>query len=311
MLDEFSTTKIDTQKDAPPPSGPGRPQADVALPIASEHVQSEEEFAKELQAGMAGLLGNLDSTPDVQRQLETFMKELGGAAELGSATGVGAAAAGLGPPLSHFAPSAANKHNSEAESSTGAEESFQETIRKTMERMQNSGEQATAAATSTSTDQDDMLAQMLKEMQSGGLDGAGNEEDFSKMLMGMMEQLTNKDILHEPMQELRDKFPAWMSKHRDSTAKDDLQRYEEQQRLVGEIVAKFEDKNYSDSNAADREYIVERMQKVGHPVLPGLQLSFADETQMQAAGSPPADLVGDMNAAQEALGDLDAGCPQQ
>jgi len=32
---------------------------------------------------------------------------------------------------------------------------------------------------------------------------------------------------------------------------------------------------------------------------------------MQAAGSPPADLVGDMNAAQEALGDLDSGCPQQ
>ena len=32
---------------------------------------------------------------------------------------------------------------------------------------------------------------------------------------------------------------------------------------------------------------------------------------MQAAGSPPADLVGDMKDAQEALGDLDAGCPQQ
>lgn len=32
---------------------------------------------------------------------------------------------------------------------------------------------------------------------------------------------------------------------------------------------------------------------------------------MQAAGSPPADLVGDMAAAQEALGELDSGCPQQ
>jgi len=32
---------------------------------------------------------------------------------------------------------------------------------------------------------------------------------------------------------------------------------------------------------------------------------------MQAAGSPPADLVGDMNAAQEALGDLDTDCAQQ
>jgi peroxin-19 len=33
--------------------------------------------------------------------------------------------------------------------------------------------------------------------------------------------------------------------------------------------------------------------------------------QMQAAGSPPPDLVGDMSAAQEALGDLEGGCPTQ
>lgn len=32
---------------------------------------------------------------------------------------------------------------------------------------------------------------------------------------------------------------------------------------------------------------------------------------MQAAGSPPPDLVGDMNAAQETLEDFDAGCAQQ
>jgi peroxin-19 len=32
---------------------------------------------------------------------------------------------------------------------------------------------------------------------------------------------------------------------------------------------------------------------------------------MQAAGSPPPDLVGDMKETQEALGDLDGGCPQQ
>lgn len=32
---------------------------------------------------------------------------------------------------------------------------------------------------------------------------------------------------------------------------------------------------------------------------------------MQAAGNPPADLVGDMNAAGEALGDISSGCAQQ
>lgn len=33
--------------------------------------------------------------------------------------------------------------------------------------------------------------------------------------------------------------------------------------------------------------------------------------QMQAAGSPPADLVGDMAAAQEAFGAPEEGCPTQ
>ena len=40
-------------------------------------------------------------------------------------------------------------------------------------------------------------------------------------------------------------------------------------------------------------------------------LPSTNSGQMQAAGSPPADLVGDMNAAQEVLGDLDPACPQQ
>ena len=108
---------------------------------------------------------------------------------------------------------------------------------------------------------------MLKEMQATGLDpadgaGPGDEEEFSKMLMGMMEQLTNKEILYEPMKELHDKFPAWMERSRGKVAEEDWKRYEVQRGLVGEIVERFERKGYSDANVGDREYIVERMQKV-------------------------------------------------
>ena len=105
-----------------------------------------------------------------------------------------------------------------------------------------------------------MMAQLMKELQAGG--GGGGEEDFNKMLMGMMAQLTNKDILYEPMKELYDKFPAWMEKNKASTGKEDLARFEEQHSLVKEIVGRFERKGYSDENEDDREYIVERMQKV-------------------------------------------------
>ena len=254
MLDEFAPSKPETK--APSiPSGPGRPQALTEDPLSTEGV-SDEDFAKQLQAGMAELLGELETSPDMQVQLENMLKELGGAAALGETAGLAAAPAPSassskpGPSKSKSVPSAA-----------ATEESFQETIKKTMERMQASGDQATAAAASDNTD--DLLAEMMKAMQAGGMDGEGGEEDFSKMLLGMMEQLTNKEILYEPMKELDDKFPEWMQKNEGKVAKVDMKRYKEQQIYVQEIVGRFEEKTYKDENAADREYIVERMQKVG------------------------------------------------
>ncbi|RDL37820.1 Uncharacterized protein BP5553_05253 [Venustampulla echinocandica] len=291
MLDEF--TPAQPEPKAPSlPSGPGRPAAVAAdPPVADAQEPSDEDFSKQLQAGLADLLGEFEKSPDMQGQFESMLKELGGPAALEQV------AAGLttlpGSTATKETPSTETKPTPKAgvEGST-TEESFQETIKKTMERMRTSGDQATAAATSESSD--DFLAEMMKAMQASGLDGGeGSEEDFSKMLLGMMEQLTNKEILYEPMKELDDKFPSWMEKNAGKVPEDDLKRYKEQQTYVREIVARFDTKAYSDDNSADREYIVERMQK------------------MQAAGSPPADLVGDMAAAQEAFGAPEEGCPQQ
>lgn len=190
----------------------------------------------------------------MKAQFESIFKELDTAASAGAAAGASSTQK-TAPVASTSAPAVG------AGASTDTDASFQETIRRTMERMQTSGDQATAAATAGGSD--DFMAELLKQMQGeGGLEGEGNDEELSKMLMGMMEQLTNKEILYDPMKELNEKFPAWLEKNKDATSKDDLARYEEQQSLVKEIVAKFEEPTYADSNAADREYIVDRMQKV-------------------------------------------------
>ncbi|KAI9710217.1 MAG: hypothetical protein M1812_007489 [Candelaria pacifica] len=265
LLDEFSSTGLGNSKIEPPSiSAVPHPSSTEGQQSLSA-VSTNEDFAKDLQSGMSNLIDGLENTPEMKQQFDTLIKELGA-----TSTAVS---------------------QDEIPSTSAAEVPFQETIRRTMERMQDSGEQAGAAATAEGTD--DILAQMLKEMQSGDLDGPDSEEGFSKMLLGMMEQLTNREILYEPMKELHDKYPAWMDKNKSTVPPDDRRRYEEQQSLVGEIVGKFEERGYSDSKAADREFIVERMQR------------------MQAAGTPPADLVGDMNAAQEALDDVGFGCPQQ
>jgi peroxin-19 len=233
----------------------------------------------------------------MQAQFENIFKELGAAAS----TSAEQASTAPNPPRPTSSSSTTGPANAEA--------SFQDTIRRTMERMQTSGEQATAAAAAEGSD--DFLAELMKQMQSGGgLDGEGNEEDFSKMLMGMMDQLTNKEILYEPMKELNDKFPEWMVNNRAKTPAEELKRYEEQQQLVKEIVLKFEEPSYADSNTADREYIVDRMQKVS-PAAPKPVRFPSNRCQMQASGSPPADLVGDMPSAQDVLNMPDDSCNPQ
>lgn len=250
VLDEFQATKLEEKAPAvpaapapaPAASGPGRPAPDDAL------LSDPDEFAKQLQAQMEELLGQ----GDIQKQFEDIMKEMGEVIGEGAGPETPEGAAGASKAGASASPGASG-------SAQKTEANFQETIRKTMERMQESGDQASAAA---AADEDDILAKMLKEMESGGFGGEGSDEDFSKILMGMMEQLTNKDILYEPMKELNDKYPKWLEDNKDKTPKDDLKRYEEQQVLVKEITARFERSGYSDSNQQDREYIVERMQKV-------------------------------------------------
>ncbi|TFB04594.1 hypothetical protein CCMA1212_003681 [Trichoderma ghanense] len=301
LLDGFKAVRQEMINDNTLKEGPEAAELDYDN-------MSEEEVTKRMQAGIAGLLANLEQSPELQAQFEEMFKQMG--AEMGaameeeeeqqqeqqssskekstpapSATPSAAAAA---PAATPAAASAGTPQPTREGGSGGA--AFQDTIRRTMERMQTSGEQATAAAAAGGDD--DFLSEMLKQLTSGEFAG-GSEEDFSKMLMGMMEQLTNKEILYEPMKELHDKFPAWIAKNKDSVPADDLKRYMEQKVIVEEIVAKFNEPTYSDSNAADREYIVDRMQK------------------MQAAGSPPSDLVGDMASAQEAFNSAEDQCTPQ
>lgn len=309
VLDSFDAKPPPPPTTAPTASGPGRP-SDSAV---AEH-ESEADIEKELQAGMANLMSELGDNPDMQKQFEEMMAELisAGQAPTKEEAIEHVKSASESMPQMPEEVRKATKGSSSAGGGAKKEENFHDTIQKTLQRMQASGDAATAATAEVGAgaSEEQMLMEMMKSLSAGEGGGLGGEEDFNSMLMSMMTQLTNKEILYEPMKELHDKFPAWMESHKDSEKAEDMVRFREQQRLVGEIVGRFERKGYSDSNESDREYIVERMQKVSPATTS--DISEANElVQMQAQGSPPPDLVGDMGAAQEALGDLDAGCPTQ
>ncbi|KAH8692696.1 Pex19 protein family-domain-containing protein, partial [Talaromyces proteolyticus] len=153
----------------------------------------------------------------------------------------------------------------------GEKASFQDTIQQTLNRMQESGDKATAA---TAEDGDsDMINQLFKTLQQGGGLGEGEDMDIDKIFSTMMEQLSNKEMLYQPMTELNDKYGPWLEENKSKVTAEELETYETQARLVSEIVAKFNESDYSDSKPECRKYIWDRMQA------------------MQAAGSPPEDLI--------------------
>ncbi|KAK6499176.1 Peroxisome chaperone and import receptor [Arthrobotrys conoides] len=242
----------------------------------------DDDFAKQLQQGMADLLKEMEESPEFQAQFDSLVQELDksvGPTPNQPGNGKGTV---LSPSTSE------RKPEIDDEMAQGGS-SFHDTIAKTMERMKESGAEIdTEMADSHS---DDFLAEMLRQMQTATGRG-GSDEDFSKMLMGMMEQLTNKEILYEPMKELDEKFPGWLVENEGKHSADEMDNFREQARLVREIVMKFEQPSFSDSSEMDREYIVERMQK------------------MQAVGSPPAELLGDMSQGDGLPPDIE-NCPVQ
>jgi hypothetical protein len=144
----------------------------------------------------------------------------------------------------------------------GGSKAFQDKIRETMARMETGGKQATEAAVNDGSE--DFMAEILKQMGGSALGEGG--EDFDKFLSGMMEQLVTKEILYQPMKDLDDQFPPWLEKNKEKVSKEDMERYTKQRSLVAEIVAKFEESTYSDSNNADRTYVTTRMEQVCNTV---------------------------------------------
>jgi len=227
---------------------PGAPNAQAADPNVQSTVdQGAEMFAKQLEES------GVPPGDFLKQLLADVMAEQGGAGESGAAAGAS------NPKPQSSAPDTSSEQPAD---------NFNDAIKRTMGRMKESGDKATAAASNEDDLSDDMIAQLLKAVEAGA-DGAGEDGDLSKMFMGMMEQLSNKEMLYEPMKELDVKFGPWLEKNKSggSVPIDDLERFQKQAQIVKQIVTKFEERSYSDDDSKCREYIWERMQEVSLPTL--------------------------------------------
>ncbi|KAJ5760924.1 peroxin-19 Pex19-Penicillium chrysogenum [Penicillium odoratum] len=308
VLDDFSKPK---PVPAPAPPAP----APAAEAPAGDF--DEDAFLKQLEQDMANMMSNPGAMPmdpnlaSVEEGADLFAKQLGDSGIepgdflkqlLADVMAEEKNGAGAKATPSDTTPAHTSADTGASGSGEQPTESFNDAIQRTMERMKHSGDRATEAATEDDGLSDDMIAQLLKAMEAGAA-GAGDDGDLSKMFMGMMEQLSNKEMLYEPMKELDGKFAPWIEKNKvdGKVPAEDMARYETQAKVVGQIVRKFEETGYSDDDPKCREYVWERMQ------------------EMQAAGSPPEELIsnplmdmgdlGGAGAAAAAGGVPD--CPQQ
>lgn len=136
--------------------------------------------------------------------------------------------------------------------------SFQDTIRRTIERMQESGDRATQAAVDDGGG--DILEKVLRAV--GQATEGGDDSSLDQLFLKIMEQLSNKEMLYEPMKELDAKFGPWLEANGDKVPREDRERYEKQATIVHEIVAKFDEPGYSDEKPDCRAYVWEKMQMV-------------------------------------------------
>lgn len=83
----------------------------------------------------------------------------------------------------------------------------------------------------------------------------------------MMQQLLSKEILHEPMKEIGERYPVWLEEHKSSLTKEEYERFSKQYELIQNLNEVYEKEpgNYTK--------IFELMQK------------------MQECGQPPSDIV--------------------
>ncbi|TYH59315.1 hypothetical protein ES332_D08G214000v1 [Gossypium tomentosum] len=109
---------------------------------------------------------------------------------------------------------------------------------------------------------DAMMEDWVKQFEE-----LAGSQDMESIVETMMQQLLSKEILHEPMKEIGERYPQWLEEHKANLSKEEYECYSRQYELIKELNGVYE----NDPNNFTR--IVDLMQK------------------MQECGQPPNDIV--------------------
>ncbi|NP_001236156.1 Peroxisome biogenesis protein 19-2-like [Glycine max] len=114
---------------------------------------------------------------------------------------------------------------------------------------------------------DDLGKDALMEDWVKQFEQLAGSQDMESIVETMMQQLLSKEILHEPMKEIAEKYPKWLEEHKSSLSKEEYDRYSHQYELIRNLNEVY------DNDPGNFNKIVELIQK------------------MQECGQPPNDIV--------------------
>uniref|UniRef100_A0AAV1TFX2 Uncharacterized protein n=1 Tax=Peronospora matthiolae TaxID=2874970 RepID=A0AAV1TFX2_9STRA len=216
--------------------------------------KAEENGDKKLQENMAEVLGNAQN-PEFQEVLEQAFRELGTDADTKDIEQL------LG----------ALKTGTTLDESDDVDAG----VAKTLQNMAKAAE----GVDDVGTDQveamgEEMMSEMMKKFEE-----MGEKNDFQDLVDGMMQQLLSKDVMYDPMKQICDRYPEWLSEKEPLLPKDEHERYRKQYQFFQQIVAVYESEP---DNYARLSGLMQEMQETGQPpseivkdLAPGLQ--FDDE----------------------------------
>ncbi|WFC94140.1 Peroxisome chaperone and import receptor [Malassezia brasiliensis] len=153
--------------------------------------------------------------------------------------------------------------------------SFQDVIQATMAKLKQSNADANADARAKGAndpsnlfanlglDGNTDLAQMLEALGNAGEGEGGDMSELSKMLSSMMDDLMNKDVLYEPLKDMHSRFPGFFeSSQGKKLSEEERKRYKDQQAIMGDILAVFDEKSYSDSDPACKKRVSDLVSQI-------------------------------------------------
>ncbi|KAJ6600785.1 Pex19 protein family-domain-containing protein [Mycena sp. CBHHK59/15] len=266
----FTRPRTNTRVDAPPVSAPGGlgligvAEADddtLATDFAAELAKGMESLMREIAPGPSNAGGGNADDAALKAASEAMLVE-------GMDGGV-AKEPGPAPPV----------------------DDFQRKIQQAMGKLRE-GESTLKDAAAPGGPAPDSLEALLAQLNDlgAGADGdlPADDAELAGFLENMMGELMSKEVLHEPLTELADKFPAYLAAPPAPLPADDRERYTAQLERVHAILAVFDAPGYSDSDPKARETVVALM------------------AEMQSFGSPPTELMGPLPPGLGALGE--EGC---